>query len=135
MKYKAVIETDDIEDFEFFEDGNGKYIRGIDANSENGEWVILYFTECDQCDEDNKDGTREARVDELEKLKAEIIEYRSKHNCGVVECLDFIDKYISELKGETTTSKGVLEQIAEDQKTLLDTTKAWSKALEHGDIY
>lgn len=31
--------------------------------------------------------------------------------------------------------KGVLEQIAEEQQTLLDTTKAWSKALEHGDIY
>ena len=32
-------------------------------------------------------------------------------------------------------SKCVLEQIAKEQKTLLDTTKAWSKALEHGDIY
>ena len=31
--------------------------------------------------------------------------------------------------------KGVLEQIAEEQKTLSDITKAWSKALEHGDIY
>ena len=32
-------------------------------------------------------------------------------------------------------SKGVLDGIAEEQKTLLDSTKAWSKALEHGDIY
>lgn len=32
-------------------------------------------------------------------------------------------------------SKGVLEQIAKEQETLLDTTKAWGKALEHGDIY
>ena len=30
--------------------------------------------------------------------------------------------------------KGVLESIAEEQKTLLDTTKAWSKALEHGYV-
>jgi hypothetical protein len=29
MKYKAVIETDDYEDFEFFEDGNGKYLHGM----------------------------------------------------------------------------------------------------------
>ena len=48
MKYKAVIETDEFEDFEFFEDGNGKYIHGIDAGSVNGEWIALYFTECKQ---------------------------------------------------------------------------------------
>jgi hypothetical protein len=35
MKYKAIIETDEIDDFEFFEDGNGKYIHGIDAGAIN----------------------------------------------------------------------------------------------------
>lgn len=48
MKYKTIIETDDFEDFEFFEDGNGKYIHGIDAGSVNGEWIALYFIECEQ---------------------------------------------------------------------------------------
>lgn len=48
MKYKAVIETDDFEDFQFFEDGSGKYIRGIDAGAVNNEWIPLYFTECEQ---------------------------------------------------------------------------------------
>ncbi len=32
--------------------------------------------------------------------------------------------------------KGVLEQLGEEQKTLLDTTKAWSDCIaKHGDIY
>ena len=45
MKYKTIIETDDFENFKFFEDGNGKYIQGIDAGAENKEWIALYFTE------------------------------------------------------------------------------------------
>lgn len=32
-------------------------------------------------------------------------------------------------------SKGVLNGLADEQKTLLDNTKAWNKTLEHGDIY
>ena len=32
----------------------------------------------------------------LNKIKAEIIEMRSKQNVGVTECLDIIDKYIAE---------------------------------------
>ena len=48
MKYKAIIETDDYKNFEFFEDGNGKYIHGIDAGAVNNEWIALYFTECGQ---------------------------------------------------------------------------------------
>ena len=35
-------------------------------------------------------------ITELEKIKAEITEYRRKNNCGVLECLDIIDK---EIKG------------------------------------
>lgn len=48
MKYKAIIETDNFKNFEFFEDGNGKYIHGIDAGAVNNEWIPLYFTECEQ---------------------------------------------------------------------------------------
>lgn len=58
MKYKAIIETDDYKDFKFFEDGNGKYIHGIDAGAENNEWIVLYFKECKQ--------------DTLDKIRAEI---------------------------------------------------------------
>ena len=47
MKYIAVIDTDDFEDFEFFEDGNGVYLHAIDAGSVNGEWIALYFTEAE----------------------------------------------------------------------------------------
>jgi hypothetical protein len=46
MKYKAIIETDDYGDFEFFEDGNGKYMVGKDAGAtSSGGWMPLYFTE------------------------------------------------------------------------------------------
>lgn len=34
-------------------------------------------------------------TDVLEQIKAEIIELRSKHNVGAMECLDIIDKYIN----------------------------------------
>ena len=100
-------------------------------------------------------------IEELEKIKHEIgnefvdlqdgsEEWRSYVNDAVLSCYEIVDKQIMALKGELlgeitsskenpfgkiTNSKGVLEQIAEEQKTLLDTTKAWSKALERGDIY
>lgn len=38
----------------------------------------------------------ETIIDELEKIRAEITEYRRKNNCGVLECLGIIDK---EVKG------------------------------------
>ena len=65
MKYKAIIEIDEFEDFEFFEDGNGKYLHAIDAGAENNEWIALYFTECQQ-------------DDVLDKIRAEIEEYKSR---------------------------------------------------------
>ena len=43
MKYIAVLDTDEIEDFDFFEDGKEKYLHAIDANSVNGEWIYLPF--------------------------------------------------------------------------------------------
>ena len=43
MKYIAVLDTDEFEDFNFFEDGKEKYLHAIDANSVNGEWIYLPF--------------------------------------------------------------------------------------------
>lgn len=46
MKYIAVIETDDYKNFEFFEDGIGKYLVGKDAGvTSSGGWIPLYFKE------------------------------------------------------------------------------------------
>ena len=36
---------------------------------------------------------REDKIQVLDKIRAEIIELRSKQNVGVIECLDIIDKY------------------------------------------
>ena len=43
----------------------------------------------------------EARNDVLDKIRAEIIELRSRQNIGVLECLDIIDKYKVESEEET----------------------------------
>lgn len=48
MKYIAVLDTNDFEDFEFFEDGNGKYLHAIDAGAINGEWIYLPFKPLEQ---------------------------------------------------------------------------------------
>lgn len=39
-------------------------------------------------------------VEELEQIKAEIEEMRSKQNCSCSDCLDILDNHIKELKGE-----------------------------------
>lgn len=62
MKYKAIIETEEFKNFEFFEDGNGKYLAARDAGAKSNEWIALYFTECQQ----------ESIID---KIRAEIEEY------------------------------------------------------------
>ena len=45
-----------------------------------------------------KDGKEKAKSQEpiLDKIRAEIIELRSRQNVGVSECLDIIDKYRAE---------------------------------------
>ena len=86
MKYKAVIETDDYKDFEFFEDGNGKYLHGIDAGAVNGEWILLYFTECKQ----------ESVFDKIraEILQLDDVEYDfDGYYKAVTDALQIIDKY------------------------------------------
>lgn len=35
-------------------------------------------------------------LDRIDKIRAEIVELRSKQNVGVLECLDIIDKYKAE---------------------------------------
>lgn len=47
MKYIAIIDTDDYEDFNFFEDGNGKYLIVKDKNSKS-EWMSLRFSKINE---------------------------------------------------------------------------------------
>ena len=91
MKYRAVIETDDFEDFEFFEDGSGKYIMGIDAGSVNNAWIPVYFTECGQ-------------ESVLDKIRAELIQSIQngmiKIDNGNEELFRILDKYRAESEDE-----------------------------------
>lgn len=91
MKYKAIIDTDDYKDFEFFEDGNGKYLIGIDAGASGCSWMPLYFTECQE--------------PVLDKVRAEISEVwhtkpRNKYEEGLkdqaLKVMQIIDKYKAE---------------------------------------
>ena len=55
MKYQATIDTDDFEDFEFFEDRDGdKYLRAVDKCTEVGDWLVLYFRESQEENESDK---------------------------------------------------------------------------------
>ena len=85
MKYETTIETDEFEDFEFYEDGNGKYIHGIDAGSVNGEWIALYFTECKQ-----EIILDKIRAEVIEKAKCTMNDTRAE---GLYMALQIIDKY------------------------------------------
>lgn len=111
MKYKAIIETDDFKNFEFFEDGNGKYIHGIDAGAVNNEWIPLYFTECEQEPFINKPCVSSSGVCEhdknnvLDKIRAEIkqnsypiVHGVNNHERGMTlyGILQVIDKYRAE---------------------------------------
>lgn len=49
------------------------------------------------------------KCDVLDKIKAEIIELRSRQNVGVMECLDIIDKYMSE--------KGVQKEYLKSERS------------------
>ena len=41
----------------------------------------------------------------LDKIRAEIIELRSRQNVGVLECLDIIDKHKSEIEPQESEDK------------------------------
>ena len=60
----------------------GRWLKWADKNEQN-----LY--------EMNKPGQNNV-ANVLNKIRAEIVEMRSKHNVGVMECLDVIDKYKAE---------------------------------------
>ena len=96
MKYEAVIETDDYEDFEFFEDGNGKYIHGIDAGAVNNEWIALYFTEVEQ-------------ENILDKIRAEIEHLPTNTRTNWDGCCPDID--YPEIEFVDVSKAGLLEII------------------------
>lgn len=102
MKYKAIIDTDDYEDFEFFEDSTGKYLHAVDAGSVNGEWIALHFTEAVT--------EQEIVKPYFDKLKEQINEqidgglHNNDYGVGwddaLSEVLDMIDKILSEQEKE-----------------------------------
>lgn len=97
MKYKAVIETDDYKNFEFFEDGNGKYMVGKDAGATPFDgWIPLYFTECEE------ESAPMVKIDLYSVIKQKYIER------------DVLDKIRSEIKtmgGDIETISDVLDII------------------------
>lgn len=97
MKYIAVLDTDEIEDFEFFEDGKEKYLHAVDANAENGEWIYLPFKPLEQ--EPILDKIR-AEIEEQKQMECfdsydEMFAYRT----GLENAIDIIDKYKAEVEG------------------------------------
>ena len=103
MKYIAVLDTDDFEDFDFFEDGKEKYLHAIDATSENGEWIYLPFRPLEQ--EPILDKIREQMKDYLRgvEITLEVLvendPLRPKMEGAkdtLEECLELIDKAESE---------------------------------------
>ena len=69
MKYVAVLDTDDYEDFGFFEDGKEKYLHAVDAYATNGEWIYLPFKPLEQ-EPTTKDDLGVDREDAVERLNA-----------------------------------------------------------------
>ena len=94
MKYIAIFDTDEIEDFAFFEDGKEKYLHGIDANSENGEWIYLPFKPLNQKLDELK-----ANIERLKHKNSDISGYRWWNN-AIENCLCEIDRYKESEKEE-----------------------------------
>ena len=88
MKYKAIIDTNKIKNFKFFEDGNGKYLVAMDDGATAGEWIPLYFKEVE----------KESAID---KVRAEIEqEYKNEsehpYGQGLRRALEIINKHKAE---------------------------------------
>ena len=96
MKYKAIIETNDYKDFEFFEDGIGKYMVGKDAGATaSGGWIPLYFTKYEQGSVlDN------IRVELIQSIQNGTI----KIERGNEELFHIIDKYKAESEDKNASS-------------------------------
>ena len=45
-----------------------------------------------------RDRKKDIQKEILDKVRAEIVELRSRQNIGVLECLDIIDKYRAEVR-------------------------------------
>jgi len=115
MKYIAIIDTDDYKDFEFFEDGNGKYMAVKDAGATaNGGWIPLYFKVLEQelildkphIKGDYYDGfknglrTAEWRYDKIRTEIEQTADEKQKHDekwaLGLRYAVKIIDKYKAE---------------------------------------
>jgi len=106
MKYEAVIETNDYKDFEFFEDGSGKYIHGIDAGAVNNEWIALYFKECNQESILDKIRAEIEQKIEQEEFARSVFRHEEKDTVKAEQCtgsimaynnvIKLIDKYTAE---------------------------------------
>ena len=105
MKYIAVLDTDEIKDFEFFEDGAGKYLRAIDANAKNGEWIYLPFKPLEQEPFINKPCVSSGVCEHdknvvLDKIRAEIETWHKEgtnwSDIRLMEIENIIDKYKAE---------------------------------------
>ena len=72
----------------------------------NEEFNCFEITECHKTDNIELDGVQLIPITELEKIKTEIMSIGNWRDTSevpngyVVECLEIIDKHISELKGE-----------------------------------
>jgi hypothetical protein len=99
MKYKAIIETDDIKNFEFFEDGIGKYMVGKDAGAAQDGWMPLYFTEVKE-EHENGNVLDKIRT-EIEQNAYPIVYGVNSHEKGMslYGILQILDKYKAESEG------------------------------------
>ena len=99
MKYKAIIDTDEFKDFEFFEDGIGKYVVGKDAGATQDGWIPLYFTEVkEESENENVLNKVRAEIDNLEEGISSY--YNDRPWLFKDEVLKIVDKYIGESKGQ-----------------------------------
>lgn len=67
-------------------------IRKCDVVVDKNELIKAIEYDRNQYSKGYKDGVKDA----LDKIKAKIVELRSRQNVGVLECLDIIDKYMVE---------------------------------------
>ncbi len=71
-------------------------IRGCGVAVNKEELIKAINYDRNQYSKGYKDGVN----DVLDKIRTEIIELRSRQNVGVLECLDIIEKYKAESRGE-----------------------------------
>ena len=92
---KLIVDIDE-ETYEIIENINYFYNMSRITERIEKQEIVLAIKNGTPLSEELKTIKAETIIDELEKIKAEITEYRRKNNCGVLECLDIIDK---EIKG------------------------------------